>query len=94
MSSIVQLPIEQEYGYTMRSIRLPFKKKFPTSAGIILGVLQMFLNGAIIGLEGGSVAYNPSRGIVYAGFWCSFAFFFTCIGMYAFRKLINNIHQM
>lgn len=92
MSSIVRPSVEQEYGYTMRSIRLPFKKKFPTVAGAGLGVLQMLLNGAIVGLESGSVAYNPTRGIVYAGFWCSFAFFFTWVGMYAFlcfRKTIR-----
>ena len=88
MSSLVQHPMEQQYGYAMRSIRRPFSKKFSTTVGIIISVLQMFLNGAIVGLEGGSVAYNPKIDIVYAGFWCSFSFFFTWTSMFAFRKSI------
>jgi hypothetical protein len=86
MPSFAQQPIEQEYGYAMRSIRRPFSEKFPTSIGVIFGILQMLLNGAIIGLEGGSVAYNPKVDIIYAGFWCSFSFFLTWISMIAFRK--------
>jgi hypothetical protein len=86
MSSFVQHPMEQEYGYTMRSVRRPFSKKFPTAIGILIGILQMLLNGAIVGLEGGSVAYNPKIDIIYAGFWCSFSFFLTWIAMFAFRK--------
>jgi hypothetical protein len=88
MASVIQRPIEEEYGYTMRPVRRSFNKKFPTIAGIIIGVLQMLLNGAIVGLEGGSVAYNPRIDIVYAGFWCSFSFFFAWVSMFAFRKII------
>lgn len=88
MPSFVQQPMEQEYGYAIRSVRRPFSKKFPTSVGIIIGILQMLLNGAIVGLEGGSVAYNPKMDIVYAGFWCSFSFSLTWISMFAFRKRI------
>ncbi len=86
MSSLAQRPTEQEYGYAMRSVRRPFSQKFPTWVGIFIAVLQLLLNGAIVGLEGGSVAYNPGYDIVYAGFWCSFSFFFTWIAMFAFRK--------
>lgn len=88
MFSVVHQPIEQEYGYAMRSIRRPFSKKFPTNVGVIIGVLQMLLNGAIVGLEGGSVAYNPKMDIIYAGFWCSCSFCLTWISMFAFRKII------
>jgi hypothetical protein len=88
MSSSVPYPTEPEYSYAMRSVRRPFSKKFPTFVGIIIGILQMLLNGAIVGLEGGSVAYNPFVDIVYAGFWCSFSFFLTWISMFAFRKTI------
>jgi hypothetical protein len=88
MSTLVQRATEQEYGYSMRLIRRPFSEKFPTSVGIIIGILQILLNGAIVGLEGGSVAYNPKIDIVYAGFWCSFSFFFAWISIIAFRKII------
>jgi len=88
MSSLVPHSIDNDYGYAMRSIRRPFSEKFPTIVGVIIGILQMLLNGAIVGLEGGSVAYNPIVDIVYAGFWCSFSFFFTWISMCAFRKII------
>ncbi len=86
MSSLVQHPMEQEFGYTMRSTRRPFSEKFPTAIGVFIGLSQMFLNGAIIGLEGGSAAYNPIYDIIYAGFWCSFSFFVSWIAMFAFRK--------
>jgi hypothetical protein len=89
MSSLAQYSTtEQEYGYTMRSIRRSFDKKFPTIVGILIAVLQMLLNGAIVGLEGGSVAYNPTIDIIYAGFWCSVSFALAWISMFAFRKKI------
>jgi hypothetical protein len=88
MSSTIQHPIEEDYGYAMRAVRRPFNEKFPTIVGIIIGVLQMLLTGTIIGLEGGSVAYNPQIDIIYAGFWCSISFFFAWVSMFAFRKII------
>jgi hypothetical protein len=86
MSSLVQNPMEPEYGYTMRSVRRPFSEKFPTAVGLIIGLLQMLLNGAIVALEGGSAAYDPIYDIIYAGFWCSFSFFFSWLAIFAFRK--------
>lgn len=89
MSSFAQRPIEQEYGYTMRSVRQPFAQKFPTIVGILLGLLQMLLNGGIVGLEGASAAFNPKYDIIYAGFWCSFGFFLAWVAIFAFRKESN-----
>lgn len=86
MSSFVQRPLEQDYAYTMRSVRRPFAEKFPTIVAFLLGLLQMLLNGGIVGLEGASAAYNPKYDIIYAGFWCSFAFFLTWTAIFAFRK--------
>ena len=88
MSSLVQHQMEQDFGYTMRSARRPFNEKFPTAVGALIGLLQMLLNGAIVGLEGGSAALNPIYDIIYAGFWCSFSFFFSWITTFAFRKRI------
>ena len=88
---MIERSIEDDYNYTMRSVRRPFNKKFPTTVGIIIGILQMLLNGGIVGLEGGSVALNPKYDIIYAGFWCSVSFFIAWVAIFAFRKRQNYL---
>ncbi|CAF1192789.1 unnamed protein product [Adineta steineri] len=50
----------------------------------LLGVFQLFLWIAILALEGVSIYYDPGRGTVYAGIWCSSVFFVTWIAMFCY----------
>jgi hypothetical protein len=52
----------------------------------LLGAILVFLWIGIIILEVMSVYYDPGRGTVYAGFWCSGVFFITWISMFCYRK--------
>ena len=58
----------------------------PNSFPGLLGVCQVILWIAIIGLEAASVYYDPGRGTVYAGFWCSLIFFVTWVAMFGHGK--------
>jgi hypothetical protein len=58
----------------------------PNSFPGLLGVCQVILWVAIVGLETASVYYDPGRGTVYAGFWCSFIFFVTWVAMFGHSK--------
>ncbi|CAF1378502.1 unnamed protein product [Adineta steineri] len=56
----------------------------PSFVPTILGNIQLFLWMAIIGLEVVSIYYDPGRGTVYAGIWCSSVFFVTWIAMFCY----------
>jgi uncharacterized membrane protein (GlpM family) len=53
----------------------------------VIGLFQMLICFAIIGLEAGSVYYDAGRGTIYAGFWCSIIFFVSCVSMFCFGKI-------
>jgi hypothetical protein len=55
---------------------------------ILLAIFQMILYLAIIGLEAASVYYDPGRGTIYAGFWCSLIFLVTWIAMFCYGKFL------
>ena len=63
----------------------------PNSFPGLLGVCQVILWLAIIGLESTSVYYDPGRGTVYAGFWCSSIFFVTWVAMFGHGKWWGSI---
>ncbi|CAF0828842.1 unnamed protein product [Rotaria sp. Silwood1] len=58
-----------------------WRSEFSTGVPILLGILQMLLTVAIIGLEIASVIISPILGTLYAGFWCSVIFMLSWISM-------------
>lgn len=67
--------MQPTYLYTSdfdREVR--WRSTFSAAAPVLLGLLQMLLTFAIIGLEIASVVISPIFGTLFAGFWCSVIF--------------------
>jgi hypothetical protein len=60
----------------------------PIPIPIFIAIFQMILYLAIVGLEAASVYYDPGRGTIYAGFWCSIFFFITWVAMFFYGKFL------
>jgi hypothetical protein len=58
-----------------------WRSKFSTGIPVLLGLLQMLLTFAIIGLEIASVIISPIFGTLFAGFWGSVIFTLSWISM-------------
>ncbi|CAF2376086.1 unnamed protein product [Rotaria sp. Silwood2] len=74
--------MQPTYLYTSdfdREVR--WRSNFSTGIPVLLGVLQMLLTFAIIGLEIVSVVISPIVGTLYAGFWCSVIFMLSWVSM-------------
>ncbi|CAF0959019.1 unnamed protein product [Rotaria sordida] len=74
--------MQPTYLYTSdfdREIR--WRSRFSTGIPILLGILQMLLTFAIIGLEIVSVVISPILGTLYAGFWSSVIFMLSWVSM-------------
>jgi hypothetical protein len=72
-----------------------FKERFPRWITAILGIAQIILTAAIVGLEFGSFYYDVAHGTIWAGFWSGLVFILTFLMMLIiskyFIKLILNI---
>ncbi|CAF0877255.1 unnamed protein product [Rotaria sp. Silwood1] len=61
---------------------IQWRSKFSIVIPIIIGLLQMILTFAIVGLEIASVVISPATGTLYAGFWLSIIFTLSWIAMF------------
>ncbi|UJR32231.1 hypothetical protein I4U23_019696 [Adineta vaga] len=79
-----------------------FSERFPRWITGILGVAQVVITAAIVGLELGSSYIDLAHGTIWAGYWCSIVFIWTFLVMlfitcccrgrcYAFYVLILNV---
>jgi hypothetical protein len=59
-----------------------WRSKFSIIIPIIIGLAQMILTFAIVGLEIASVVITPIEGTLYAGFWLSVLFTLSWIAMF------------
>lgn len=74
--------MQPTYLYTSdfdREVR--WRSRFSMGIPILLGLLQMLLTFAIIGLEIASVVISPIFGTLYAGFWLSIIFTLSWVSM-------------
>jgi hypothetical protein len=58
-----------------------FSERFPRWTSAILGVAQLILTVAIIGLEVGSAYIDLAHGTIWVGFWAGLVFIVTCLMM-------------
>lgn len=58
-----------------------FAERFPRWTSLILGVIQLALTAAIIGLEVGSVIIDLGHGTIWVGFWAGLVFIKTVLMM-------------
>lgn len=62
------------------------RRPLPNAVTALFAIIQLILWIAVLALEGVSIYYDPGRGTIYAGFWCSGIFFITWIATFCFRK--------
>ena len=60
---------------------IEWRSKFSIVIPILIGLLQLILTMAIVGLEIGSLVISPIQGTLYAGFWLSVIFTLSWIAM-------------
>ena len=70
---------------------IQWRSSFSSGIPIFLGLLQMLLTFAIIGLEIASVVISPVYGTLYAGFWGSVVFTLSWVSMLGLGKLTDSI---
>lgn len=58
-----------------------WRSKFSIVIPILIGLLQLILTLAIVGLEIASLVITPIQGTLYAGFWLSIFFTLSWIAM-------------
>jgi hypothetical protein len=58
-----------------------FAERFPRWTSAIVGVAQLVLTAAIIGLEIGSVYIDLAHGTIWVGFWAGLVFIKTFLMM-------------
>lgn len=58
-----------------------WRSRFSIVIPILIGLLQLILTLAIVGLEIASVVITPIQGTLYAGFWLSVFFTISWIAM-------------
>lgn len=63
-----------------------FGERFPRWTSALLGVIQLALTSAIIGLEVGSVIIDLGHGTIWVGFWAGLVFIKTVIMMLFISK--------
>lgn len=68
-----------------------FAERFPRWITAMMGIAQIVLTGAIIGLEVASVNVDLVHGTIWAGFWCSIVFVPTCFMMILISTYLNLI---
>lgn len=65
-----------------------FAERFPRWITALLGIAQVILTAAIVGLEFGSFYYDVAHGTIWAGFWSGIIFIITFLQM----LLISKFH--
>jgi hypothetical protein len=65
-----------------------FAERFPRWTTALLGVIQLALTAAIIGLEVGSVIIDLAHGTIWVGFWTGIVFIKTVLLMLFISKWI------
>ncbi|CAF1437099.1 unnamed protein product [Rotaria magnacalcarata] len=63
---------------------MAFERRLPRWAAAILGIAQLALTAAIIGLEFGSFYYDVAHGTIWIGFWAGLVFIKTSLMMLCF----------
>jgi hypothetical protein len=58
-----------------------FSERFPRWTSAIIGIVQLALTAAIIGLEVGSVYIDLAHGTIWVGFWTGIIFIKTLLMM-------------
>ncbi|CAF4528513.1 unnamed protein product [Rotaria sp. Silwood2] len=58
-----------------------FKGRFPRWVTAVLGIAQLLLTAAIIGLELGSDYIDLAHGTIWIGFWAGLIYIIACIKM-------------
>ena len=64
-----------------------FAERFPRWTSAIIGVVQLGLTAAIIGLEVGSVYIDLAHGTIWVGFWAGIVFIKTVLLMFLISEL-------
>ena len=59
-----------------------FSERFPRWTSAVIGIAQLVLTVAIIGLEVGSAYIDLGHGTIWAGFWAGFIFLKTLLMMF------------
>ncbi|CAF5001372.1 unnamed protein product [Rotaria socialis] len=60
---------------------MAFERRLPRWVTAILGIAQLALTAAIIGLEFGSFYYDVAHGTIWIGFWAGLVFIKTSLMM-------------
>jgi hypothetical protein len=63
-----------------------WRSRFSMGGPVLLGLLQLILTIAIVGLEIASVIISPIFGTLYAGFWLSVIFTLSWVSMLGLGK--------
>ena len=58
-----------------------FSERFPRWSSGVIGIVQVVLTVAIIGLEVGSAYIDLAHGTIWIGFWGGIVFIKTCLMM-------------
>ena len=72
-----------------------FAERFPRWTSALLGVIQLALTSAIIGLEVGSVIIDLGHGTIWVGFWAGLVFAKTVLMMLLISKMrfyLRKVH--
>jgi hypothetical protein len=59
-----------------------FSERFPRWTSAVLGIVQLALTAAIIGLEVGSCIIDLAHGTIWVGFWTGLVFIKTLLMMF------------
>lgn len=68
-----------------------FSERFPRWITLLLGLAQLVITAAIIGLELASDYIDLAHGTIWAGLWCGLIFIITFLAMLFISKYSFNI---
>ena len=67
-----------------------FKDRFPRWITLVIGLIQLLLTAAVVGLEVGSVYIDLAHGTIWVGFWAGLVFIITFMTMLFISKISIN----
>ena len=68
-----------------------FSERFPRWTSAVVGIAQLVLTAAIVGLEVGSVYIDLAHGTIWVGFWASLVFIKTFLMMLFISKIFFSV---